>query len=124
MLYNVVMVTKYNIGGSIMKSKAFERFIQDRCEEILENDSEYQELNYKILEAQKKLKTLLSKKELDLFHEIEKLSIEQQNLGIHLCLSDIFVPKMYPMYLICTQILAENDLHKNGYESNQVLETL
>ncbi len=107
-----------------MKSEAFKRFITERCEEILENDSEYQELNYKILEAQKKLKTLLSKKELDLFHEIEKLSIEQQNLGIHLCLSDIFVPKMYPMYLICTQILTENDLHKNGYESNQVLETL
>ncbi len=107
-----------------MKSKAFKRFITERCEEILENDSEYQEFNSKILAKQRKLKSFLSKEELDLFHEIEKLSIEQQNLGIHLCLSDIFVPKMYPLYLNCTQILTENDLHKNGYESNQVLETL
>ena len=107
-----------------MKSEAFKRFITERCEEILERDREYQEFNSKILAKQRKLKSFLSKEELDLFHEIEKLSIEQQNLGMHLCLSDIFVPKMYPMYLICTQILNENDIHKNGYESNQVLETL
>lgn len=107
-----------------MKSEAFKRFITERCEEILKRDREYQEFNSKILAKQRKLKSFLSKEELDLFHEIEKLSIEQQNLGMHLCLSDIFVPKMYPMYLICTQILTENDLHKNGYESNQVLETL
>ena len=104
-----------------MKSKAFENFIQDRCEEILENDSRYQELSYKILEAQKKLKTLLSKKELNLLNDLEKLEIEQKTLGIRLCFADSFVPKLYPLYLNCTQILSENDLHKSGYTCKREL---
>jgi len=64
------MVTKYNIGGSIMKSKAFENFIKDRCEEILENDSEYRKLIDEMLKHEKKLRTRLDKKQ---FEDVDKV---------------------------------------------------
>jgi len=73
-----------------MEDKAFCEFISARCEEILSSDPEYAHLESRILEVQRELKKTLGEKELMLFMEFERLSVEQQTLGEYLCLKTYF----------------------------------
>lgn len=67
---------------------AFDSFVVERREEILSVNTEYIELGNKILEVEKELKSILNEKELKLFNEFERLSVEQQTLGEYLCLKN------------------------------------
>lgn len=58
------------------KSKAFEEYVAQRCEEILEHDEEYKKLSCKLTEKLKELKSTLSDKQIKTFLEYEILDSE------------------------------------------------
>jgi len=62
------------------KSKAFDEYVAKKCEEILEHNEEYQQLNSQILEAEKKIKAKFTDDIKD-FLEYERLIIEQLTLS-------------------------------------------
>lgn len=69
-------------------SSFFDSSIVERRDEILSKNSEYVELENKILEIEKRLKETLSPEALKIFSEYERLSVEQQTLGECLCLKN------------------------------------
>jgi len=76
-----------------MKSKAFYEFVSARCEEILENDLQYQQLSKKALESEKKLREALNN---NFFSEVDNMICDFTSIISHLkktiylqCIEDI-----------------------------------
>lgn len=59
-----------------MMSKDLERFIQNRCFDILENDARYKELNKIILEKEKEFKSTLDEEQLKKYNSLESYIIQ------------------------------------------------
>lgn len=55
-----------------MESKAFNDFIQARCEEILQSNNTYTEINNSVIESEKNLKKSLNEKQKELFKDFDK----------------------------------------------------
>ena len=76
-----------------MESKAFYEFVSARCEEILENDLQYQQLSKKALESEKKLREALNN---NFFSEVDNMICDFTSIISHLkktiylqCIEDI-----------------------------------
>ena len=68
-----------------MESKAFDEFLAKRCEEILENDEFYININHDILKIEQELLPLLTHEALNKFLKIDELSIKLINRICKLC---------------------------------------
>jgi hypothetical protein len=66
--------------SDILKSPAFQEFLQKRCEEIVSQDIRTHGLDLLITEAEDKLKCTFSKAQLELFLQYEKLCSDYQFL--------------------------------------------
>ena len=82
-----------NEGVNCMESKAFYEFVSARCEEILENDLQYQQLSKKALESEKKLREALNN---NFFSEVDNMICDFTSIISHLkktiylqCIEDI-----------------------------------
>ena len=62
--------------NDIIKSAAFQEFLQKRCEEIIEKDEEYMEINNLILQKENEIKILASDELLIKLNEYEKLNTD------------------------------------------------
>jgi hypothetical protein len=65
--------------SDILKSQAFQEFLQKRCEEITANDDTHKELNKKLIKLDKSLKSIMSPEAYKIFMEYESISIRQEN---------------------------------------------
>jgi nitrogen fixation/metabolism regulation signal transduction histidine kinase len=64
--------------SDIMKSKAFDEFLQKRCEEITSRSEQIKNIDFLITETENKLKGTFSKTQLDLFLQYEKFCSDYQ----------------------------------------------
>jgi hypothetical protein len=65
--------------SDILKSQAFQEFLQNKCEEITANDDEYQFINKKILSIEKDFFPLLSPDLMKKYLEIDNLTFRLIN---------------------------------------------
>lgn len=59
--------------SSLVNSKAFDNFIKERTNEVIQNDEKYQKINQQFLQIESQLLKLLNNEQKNKYFELDKL---------------------------------------------------